>query len=874
MLRETPGRRLSTSAQATSSKARIEVPRGSAQAVDPSDADVRRLGVLYKLLASLSQARALEDIYRAALTGLLEATSADRAAVLLFDDDGMIRFKAAEGLSKEYCEIVTGHSPWPRGTRDAKPLVVPDALCDEHLAPFRDCLEREGIGAMVFIPLALDAGVIGKFMLYYNAPHACTPGELEVAAAIASHVTLATEHKRAELERLRSEQRLRAILDNSATVISLKDLEGRYILTNRRFEEIFHLTNSELLGRTDYDLFPVEMAERLRANDRDVLAAGKPLAMEECAPLDDGVHTYLSIKFPIEGPGGTVTGVCGIATDITERKQLELAKEHLAAIVESSDDAIVSKDLNGAITSWNGAAERIFGYTAAEVLGRPVSMLADPDHRNEMPEILAKIRQGRRVEHYETHRRTKDGRIIDVAITVSPVRNAAGEIIGASKIARDITERKLGELERSALLAREKEARQIAELLNQLAPRLATQLDPEKLAREVTDIATALAGAEFGAFFHNVANQNGETRLLCTFSSGARESFGGFVPPRNLDLADPDFRSQGVVRCADLALEPRYGGRVPHFDIPKERPPVRSYLAVPVIARSGEVLGGLFFGHSRPDRFTELHEQIVTGLAAQTAIALDNARLFEESQRVQAELKRSNEELRRANKDLEVFAYSASHDLKEPLRTIAISAQLIERSWGSRLEGDGATFLSNIISAANRMNLLIQDLLAYSRSAKHEEGPLPRVDAAQIVSDVLESLRGPIEEVHATVTVGAMPTVSIHPGRLAQLFQNLISNAIKYRGREVPRVSITAEERDHWCVFSVVDNGIGIEAQFADQIFGLFKRLHNHDKYPGSGIGLAICQRIVEQYDGRIWLERSEPGRGSTFCFAIPWRQA
>ena len=834
---------------------------------------MRRLGVLYKLLASLNQARALEDIYRAALTGLLEATSADRAAVLLFDDDGVIRFKAAEGLSQEYCEIVTGHSPWPRGTRDAKPLVIPDALSDDQLAPFRECLKREGIGAMVFIPLALDAGVIGKFMLYYDAPYACTTGELEVAAAIASHVALATEHKRAELERLRSEQRLRAILDNSATVIFLKDLEGRYILTNRRYEELFHVTKSDVLGRTDYDLFPGEIAERFRANDRDVLAAGKPLTMEECAPLDDGMHTYLSIKFPIEGPGGTVTGVCGIATDITDRKQLELAKEHLAAIVESSDDAIISKDLNGAITSWNSAAERIFGYSAAEVLGQPVSMLADPEHRNEMPEILAQIRQGRRVEHYETHRRRKDGRIIDVAITVSPVRDAAGEIIGASKIARDITERKLGELERSALLAREKEARQTAELLNQLAPRLAMQLDPEKLAQEVTDIATALVGAEFGAFFHTVANEKGESRLLCTFSSGARESFAWFAPPQDLDLGGPVFRGQGVVRCADLNLDPR-AKSLPHFDIPNDRPPVRSYLAVAVIARSGEVLGGLFFGHSVPDRFTEMHEQILTGLAAQTATALDNARLFEQAQWVQAELKRSNEELRRANKDLEVFAYSASHDLKEPLRTIAISAQLIERSWGSRLQGDEATFLSNIISAANRMNVLIQDLLAYSRSTKHEEGPLPHVDSGLVVADVLDSLRGPIEEARATITVGAMPTVTIHAGRLAQLFQNLISNAIKYRGKEVPRVSITAEERDRWCMFSVVDNGIGIEAQFADQIFGLFKRLHNHDKYPGSGIGLAICQRIVEQYDGRIWLERSEPGRGSTFCFAIPWRPA
>jgi light-regulated signal transduction histidine kinase (bacteriophytochrome) len=137
---------------------------------------------------------------------------------------------------------------------------------------------------------------------------------------------------------------------------------------------------------------------------------------------------------------------------------------------------------------------------------------------------------------------------------------------------------------------------------------------------------------------------------------------------------------------------------------------------------------------------------------------------------------------------------------------------------------------------------------------------------------VVESLRGPIEEAGATVIAGELPMVAMHKGRLAQVFQNLVSNAIKYRGTEAPRVHIAAEERDGWCIFSVADNGIGIAREFAEQIFGLFKRLHHQDEYPGSGIGLAICQRIVEQYGGRIWLEQSAPGRGSTFCFAIPWR--
>ena len=180
-------------------------------------------------------------------------------------------------------------------------------------------------------------------------------------------------------------------------------------------------------------------------------------------------------------------------------------------------------------------------------------------------------------------------------------------------------------------------------------------------------------------------------------------------------------------------------------------------------------------------------------------------------------------------------------------------------------------FLNNINSAARRMSGMIDDLLAYARATKYEEGKVPGVDAGRILADVLESLLVLIQESGAVVTAGELPTVAIHESRLAQLFQNLISNAIKYRSKkEVPRVYITAIERDGWGVFSVVDNGIGIEPEYAEQVFGLFKRLHGHHEYPGSGIGLALCQRVVEQYGGRIWLEQSAPGRGSTFCFSVP----
>jgi signal transduction histidine kinase len=255
---------------------------------------------------------------------------------------------------------------------------------------------------------------------------------------------------------------------------------------------------------------------------------------------------------------------------------------------------------------------------------------------------------------------------------------------------------------------------------------------------------------------------------------------------------------------------------------------------------------------------------------SQAAIARQNADLLAQARRSEDELRITNEGLRRANRDLEMFAYSASHDLREPLRTINISAELIERKVGGQLQGIEAEFLSHLKAATRRMDVLLQDLLTYSRATKIANGPSPAVDASQVLADVLASLRGQIDSAGAIITAEALPTVEIHESSLAQIFQNLINNAVKYRRKEIPRVHIRAQEQNGDCIFSVADNGLGIDREYRDQIFGLFKRLHGHDEYPGSGMGLAISKRVVEQYGGSIWLEQSEPGRGSTFCFSIP----
>lgn len=231
------------------------------------------------------------------------------------------------------------------------------------------------------------------------------------------------------------------------------------------------------------------------------------------------------------------------------------------------------------------------------------------------------------------------------------------------------------------------------------------------------------------------------------------------------------------------------------------------------------------------------------------------------------ELLESNKALRQSNDDLNQFAYAASHDLQEPLRMIALYSEMLQKDYAGRLDQEAEQFISLIIKGAHRMELLLKDLLAYSQAGSIE-GPAGPVNCESIMQQVLFNLQAAIEENGATVTWQDLPTVHAHEIRMIQLLQNLVGNAIKYRNEEPPRVRVSAQRQENDWLFTVEDNGIGIKAEYAQQVFGIFKRLHGRD-YPGNGIGLAICQRIIERYGGRIWLE-SMPGAGSRFYFTLP----
>jgi len=239
-----------------------------------------------------------------------------------------------------------------------------------------------------------------------------------------------------------------------------------------------------------------------------------------------------------------------------------------------------------------------------------------------------------------------------------------------------------------------------------------------------------------------------------------------------------------------------------------------------------------------------------------------------EEKELRDENRRTHAELTRSNRDLEQFAYVASHDLQEPLRMVATYTQLLAERYEGKLDENADKYIHYAVDGALRMKTLVKDLLAFSRVGRKQEAPQD-TDCNIVVRSVVANLQSVIQESGASISYSDLPVLLADHTELVQLFQNFIGNAIKFRRSERPEIRITAEKKKKDWLFSVADNGIGIASQHADDVFVIFKRLHTREEYPGSGIGLAICKKIVEQNQGRIWVE-SQPGQGSTFRFTWP----
>lgn len=545
----------------------------------------------------------------------------------------------------------------------------------------------------------------------------------------------------------------------------------------------------------------------------------------------------------------------------------------LSAIVDSSDDAIVSKNLRGIVTSWNRGAERLFGYTAEEMVGQPVLRLFPPDRLEEEPKILAQLQRGERVDHFDTQRVTKDGRLIEVSLTISPVRNAEGVIVGASKIARDITARKKWE---EAMVS----SRQKLEVLNRLGTAIIAEHDMEKLVQAVTDGGREISEAAFGAFFYTVKRPDQEAFMLYTLSGAPREAFEKFGMPRNTPIFAPTFAGEGSVRVGDVRKDPRYGQMPPHHGMPAGHLPVVSYLAVPVVSMSGEVIGGLFYGHPEPDMFTEESEMFVKALAAQSAVAMDNARLYadlqerlEAQQKAQEQARLSAEEATRQSRMKDEFLATLSHELRTPLQSILGWTQLL---LSEECDAEEVKQGIEVIDRnANAQTRIIEDLLDMSRILSGKVRlDVQRVELASLIEAAVESVRPAAQskniKLQAILDPLAQP-VSGDPNRLQQIFWNLLSNAIKFTPAG-GKVQILLERVNSHLEVSVTDTGMGISADFLPYVFERFRQADASTtrRHGGLGLGLAIVKNLAELHGGGVRAKSPGKDQGTTFTIVLP----
>jgi PAS domain S-box-containing protein len=489
----------------------------------------------------------------------------------------------------------------------------------------------------------------------------------------------------------------------------------------------------------------------------------------------------------------------------------------LAAIVESSDEAIVGKDLEGNVVSWNAAAERMFGYTPQEMIGQSITRLLTPDRPEEETQILEEAKQGR-TRHYETVRRRKDGRSVALSLVVSPIKSAAGEIIGISSIARDITDRKLADYE--------------------------LQESRAGLSAIIGSAMDAIISVD-GEQRVTVFNQAAEKMFGCPAAKAMGQPLDRFIPERFREMHRrhvEEFGRTGVTSRAMGALQPLSGLRADGQEFPIEA------------SISHIELGGR-------DVYTVILRDITERKRAEDQVLRLNAEL---EQRVE----QRTQELTAANKELESFTYSVAHDLRAPLRHLDAFSRILQDDFTAALPPEAQHYLENIRTSTNRMSELVDDLLNLARLGRQELKRLP-TPLGGLVEEVVADLKTETAGRSIDWHIEPLPAVECDSGLMKQVFANLLANAVKYtRPRPQAVIEIGCRRiNGHTAVF-VRDNGVGFNMKYADKLFGVFQRFHRAEEFEGTGVGLATVDRIIRKHGGHIWAEAAVD-KGATFYFTV-----
>jgi PAS domain S-box-containing protein len=617
-------------------------------------------------------------------------------------------------------------------------------------------------------------------------------------------------------ERKETEAKYRGLLEAAPDAMVVVNQDGEIVLLNVQAEKQFAYHRDELIGQPVKNIIPEGFAERLRADGlrsvEDASAQQIGTGIELTGRRKDGSDFPIEIMLsPLESAEGIL--VTAAIRDISVRKA---AEKHVAqmegryrGLLEAAPDAMVVVNQEGEIVLLNVQAEKQFGYRRHELVGQKV--------KNIIPEGFAErlIADGTRTAAeavaqqigtgIELSGRRKDGSDFPIEIMLSPLESAEGILVTAA--IRDISVRKAAEQHLAQMEGRYRGLLEAA---------------PDAMV---------------------VVNQGGDIVLL---NVQAEKQFGyrrdELVGQKVKNIIPEGFAERLIADGTRTAAE----------------------------AVAQQIGTGIELSGRRKDGSDFPIEIMLSPLESSEGILVTAAiRDITERKKSEQQLVKTVRELKRSNDELQQFAYVASHDLQEPLRMVASYTQLLSKRYKGRLDSAADEFIAYAVDGSNRMQGLIQDLLAYSRAGTNGKG-LREVSSEKALKDALSNLRATIQESGALVSHDSLPSITSDDTQLVQVFQNLIGNAIKYRRAEVPHVHVSATKNGgkDW-IFSVRDNGLGIDPQYFERIFVLFQRLHGREQFKGTGIGLTICKKIVERLGGRIWVE-SQPEKGSVFYFSLP----
>jgi PAS domain S-box-containing protein len=647
---------------------------------------------------------------------------------------------------------------------------------------------------------------------------------------------------------------------------------GKYKIGQIAADRRPHLTN-EVVG--DPQVSNQEWAKR----EKMTAFAGYPLIIENRLV---GVIGMFSRNVLSRTAVDALASVANVLALGIERKQsdetLKESEEQYRALVEVSPQIVWTARADGFITFCNQFWLDYAGLTMEESRGTGWTQAIHPEHRQKVGQAWLDAGQTGNWEIEILFRRA-DGEYRWHMARGLAIRDEAGKIARWIGVAVDIHERQMLAIEHERLLRAEKDAREESEIIRRLGQMISAELDLDKVVQAVTDASTELTGAQFGAFFYNVLNDQGESYMLYALSGVPREKFGKFPMPRATQVFSPTFHGEGTLRSDDITKDARFGKNPPYRGMPEGHLPVVSYLAVSVVSRSGEVMGGLFFGHSEEGVFTASDERIVEAMAAQAAVAMDNARLYEEAKRERERAERAAKENERllkqsqeASRLKDDFLAVVSHEVRTPLNAIL--------GWSSILlsnidNSETLRAVETINRNARAQAQIIEDILDISRIVTGKlRLDVQLVQPGKIVEAAIDSLLHAAESKNVRLQMLIDPLagpVSGDPDRLQQMVWNLVSNAVKFTPKG-GRIQVRLERVNSHIEIVVSDTGQGIAEEFLPQVFDRFRQADSSSsrKHGGLGLGLSIVKQLVEMHGGSIRAESAGLGHGATFTIALP----